>query len=389
MQRIMKTEDYTTQIRLVARASRAFSTLVVATLLLVIDVSAMAATVQVVVGDGGPIYTPDPVTVQVGDTVEWVWSPESRPSSVTSGVNAQWSGLFDSGVHQAPTRFSHTFESPGRFDYFCRMLNSMTGVVIVTGSQLLNISTRLQVETGEGAMIGGFIITGNASKKVIVLAKGPSLSQSGVNGVLPDPKVELNGNGGAIASNDDWKSSSQQAEIEATGVAPSDERESAIVATLAPGNYTAVVTGKNPPSGVGLVEVYDLAQPANSKLANISTRGVVGTGSNVMIGGFILGRPGGANVIVRALGPTLTQSGINGVLVDPLLDLRDGNGERIRSNNDWRDSQEAEIQATGIPPQNNLESAVVATLPPGAYTAVVAGNGDGTGVGLVEVYQLP
>jgi hypothetical protein len=152
----------------------------------------------------------------------------------------------------------------------------------------LNVSTRLRVQTGEGAMIGGFIITGNAAKKVIIRAIGPSLSQAGVAGVLSDPTVELNGAGGAIASNDDWKTS-QRTAIEASGVPPSDDRESAIVATLSPGSYTAVVTGKTNNTGVGLVEVYDLDPGADSKLANISTRGAVGVDTDVMVGGFILG----------------------------------------------------------------------------------------------------
>jgi hypothetical protein len=259
-----------------------------------------------------------------------------------------------------------------------------------TGSpaQPLNVSTRLRVQSGQNAMIGGFIVTGNAAKRVIVRAIGPSLGSAGVAGVVNDPIVSLNGSGGGIASNDNWRDS-QQADIEASGVQPSDQRESAIIATLQPGSYTAVVEGKDQTSGVGLVEVYDLDQPADSKLANISTRGVVETGSDVMIGGFILGKgTGAARIIVRAIGPTLTESGISGVLADPTLELRDGNGQLVRSNNNWKESQQGEIEATGIPPRNDLESAIVATLTPAPYTAVVSGVNGTTGVGLVEVYQL-
>jgi hypothetical protein len=258
-----------------------------------------------------------------------------------------------------------------------------------TAAQPLNVSTRLRVQTGEGAMIGGFIITGNVAKKVIVRAIGPSLVSRGIADVLSDPTVQLNGPGGVIATNDDWKAE-QQAEVESSGVAPTDERESAIVASLSPGNYTAIMQGKEGATGVGLVEVYDLDQPADAKLANISTRGRVETGTNVMIGGFILGNgSAAANVIVRAMGPSLSASGINDVLANPTLELRDGNGGLVRANDNWKESQQSEIEATGVPPKNDLESAVVATLTPGNYTAIVAGSGGTTGVGLVELYRLP
>lgn len=265
----------------------------------------------------------------------------------------------------------------------------MIGVVEVIGSQPLNISTRLRVQTGENVMIGGFIITGQAPKKVIVRAIGPSLQQAGVNDALADPVVEVRaGNGALIRSNDNWRDD-QQAEIEATGIPPRDNLESAIVATLAPGNYTAIVSGENGTAGVGLVEVYDLDAAGNSRVANISTRGAVGTANDVMIGGFILGNnSGSAKVILRGLGPTLVNSGINGVLADPTLELRNGNGELIRANNNWKDTQQAEVQATQIAPANDFESAIVATLAPGSYTAILAGSNGGTGVGLVELYQL-
>ncbi len=238
-------------------------------------------------------------------------------------------------------------------------------------------------------MIGGFIITGNSPKKVIIRAIGPSLAEAGVTGVLADPIVRLNGRNGVIASNDNWKDA-QQAEIQATGVAPTDDRESAIVATLSPGAYTAVVEGKNQAKGVGLVEVYDLAQEANSALANISTRGAVETGANVMIGGFILGKgSSAAKILVRGLGPTLSEQNITGPLANPTLELRNSNGVLVRANDNWKSSQQAQIQATGIPPQNDLEAALIATLTPGSYTAILAGKNGGTGVGLLEAYHLP
>ena len=252
----------------------------------------------------------------------------------------------------------------------------------------LNISTRLNVQTGDNVLIGGFIITGNTPKKVIVRALGTSLAQSGITGTLADPTLELLGPDGVIASNDDWKKS-QRAEIESSGVAPASDQEAAIVWTLAPGAYTAVVRGKDGGKGVGLVELYDLDGAANSKLANISTRGFVQTGENVMIGGFILGGGGvETNILIRALGPSLGDEGVAGALQDPTLELRDNNGELVAENDDWKSAQEAAINATTIPPKRDQEAAIFASLPPGPYTAIVRGKNDTTGVGLVEVYNV-
>ncbi len=360
--------------------------------LIATGVIAQAATVFVNVGGDSPLFTPANITVAPGDTVSWVWQSVGFNHSVTSGGNGNPDGLFDSGVQKDPFTFSFTFPNEGTFPYFCRphlsmgMIGSVTVKAAGATAQPLNVSTRLRVQTGEGSMIGGFIITGNAPKKVIIRAIGPSLQ--GISGVLANPTVQLNGSAGVIASNDDWKSN-QQAEIQATGIPPSNDLESAIVATLSPGAYTAIVAGQNQATGVGLVEVYDLNQAADAKLANISTRGAVGTGSNVMIGGFILGnKTGAANVILRALGPSLTQSGIIAVLGDPTLELRDGNGALVRRNDNWKESQQAQIEATGIAPKNDPESALIAQLAPGAYTAILAGKNGTTGVALVELYQL-
>ena len=360
--------------------------------MLIINATAIAATINVQVGGTGPVYTPSTVIIRPGDTVKWTWaSMPPHGASVTSGTVASPTGLFDSGIRNTGYTFSYTFTTAGRYDYFCRVEpEMMVGSVEVIGSQALNISTRLRVETGENVMIGGFIITGSQAKRVIVRAIGPSLSQAGLSGWLADPVVELRRAGGSlVASNDNWKDTDQAA-IEATGVAPQNDFESAIVTTLFPGSYTAVVSGKNGASGIGLVEVYDLDQPAHSRLANLSTRGFVQTATNVMIGGFIVGNgTQSAKVIARAIGPSLSQFNINGALANPTLELRDGNGGLVRSNNDWKESQQAEIEATGLQPQNDLESAIVAELLPGNYTGIVAGAGGGTGVGLVEVYQVP
>ena len=270
-------------------------------------------------------------------------------------------------------------------------LSSTSGTVFhvggfLGGAGLLNISTRMQVLTGDQVLIGGFIITGADPKMVILRAIGPSLTDVGVVGALADPVLELRAiDGSVIASNDNW--TSDRAAIEATGLQPSKDLESAIVATLDPGAYTAIVNGKNGTMGVGLVEAYDLETTAASELANISTRGFVATESNVMIGGFILGSD--ANVLIRAIGPSLTDFGVTDALEDPTLELRDVQGALISSNDDWKEPNESEIAATGLQPTKDAESALLETLPAGAYTAIVSGAEATTGVGLVEVYRLP
>ena len=252
---------------------------------------------------------------------------------------------------------------------------------------LVNISTRMRVETGENVMIGGIIVAGEGSKRVIVRAIGPSLSS--VPGALKDPVLELRDSAGnLIATNDSWRSS-QQDEISATGVAPPDDREAAIVATLPPGSSTAILRGAGNTTGVGVIEVYDLDATGSARLVNISTRGQVQTGDNAMIGGLIVQGDTSRRVILRAIGPSLGAQGISGALQDPTLELYDGNGAQLATNNNWRDSQQAEIEGTTIPPSDDREAAIVRTLTPGAYTAVVRGHNGTTGTGLVEVYELP
>jgi glucose/arabinose dehydrogenase len=260
-----------------------------------------------------------------------------------------------------------------------------------TPSQALNISTRAQIGTGNNVLIGGFIISGTGAKKVIVRAIGPSLTALGVPGALADPTLELHDHTGAvIAFDNDWKDS-QQTEIQNSGLAPSNDLESAIVISLQPGAYTAIVSGINGTSGVGLVEVYDLDNAASPQLRNISARGLVQTGDNVMIGGFIVGNNiGAASVIVRAIGPSLTALGVPGALADPTLELHDGNGALIGSNDNWQDDadQAAQITASGLAPTDPLESAISTSLAPGAYTAIVRGKNNTSGVGLIEAYRV-
>ena len=260
---------------------------------------------------------------------------------------------------------------------------------VAAAEKLGNIATRVNVGTGDNQLIGGFIVTGNQPKKVIVRAIGPSLNQFGIGAALADPTLELHDQAGAvIAANDNWIDS-QQAEIEATGLAPADELESAIVRTLAPGAYTAVVAGSDGATGTAVVEAYDLNQTSNSTLANISTRGAVGPGSDVMIGGFIIfGNGGNTRVFVRSVGPSLASSGVTNAMPDPTLELRDVNGTLIVENDNWRGGPELEIQETTLAPAHDLESAIVTTLPSGPYTAIIRERNGQSGIGLVEVYNL-
>jgi len=257
---------------------------------------------------------------------------------------------------------------------------------------LLNISTRASVRTGEKVLIGGFIITGTERKIVIVRGIGPSLP---VAGALADPVIEVHGpSGELLGSNDNWRQAATSQQISDSGLAPSNELESALWGVINPGAYTVILSGKDGGSGVGSVEFYDLDEAADSRLANISTRGFVDTGDNVMIGGIIVGggSPNGvAKVVVRALGPSIP---VTGALANPTLELHDENGNAIAFNDDWKtrpdgSSQQAEIEATTVPPSNDLESALVRALAPGSYTAIVRGNNGTTGIGLVEVYHLP
>ncbi|MEO8439745.1 MAG: SGNH/GDSL hydrolase family protein [Spartobacteria bacterium] len=254
-------------------------------------------------------------------------------------------------------------------------------------AQSLNLSARLDVGTGEDVLIGGLIVEGTEAKQVIVRGIGPSLTGSGIVIPLADPMLELYQDGTLIMSNDNWQDT-QQGEVEATGLQPTDDLESAIVATLDPGSYTVILSGQSGGTGIGLVEVYDIASGAASTLANTSTRGFVQTGDDVLIGGFIVGNGGSDTVVVRAIGPSLAAAGVANPLADPTLDLYDANGATVLSDDNWRDSQESLIQSTGLAPTDDAEAALIRSLEPGSYTAVVRGKDGGTGVALVEVYNL-
>jgi hypothetical protein len=249
----------------------------------------------------------------------------------------------------------------------------------------------MRVQTGNNIGVGGFIVTGNGPKSLILRAIGPSLTRYGIVDVLADPVLELHGAGAfATISNDNWRDT-QEAAIAATGIPPTNDFESAIVVTLNPGAYTAVVKGKNNTTGVALIELYDLDQSASSRLANLSTRAFVSTGNDIVIAGFVLSEGGGNDrIVVRGLGPSLSGFGLSPLLANPTLELRNSDGTLVLTNNDWQDNpgQAAEITAAGLAPANNLEAAVVADLPPDLYTALLAGLNSGTGIGLVEIYDL-
>jgi hypothetical protein len=260
-------------------------------------------------------------------------------------------------------------------------------VLFLAPSGAVNISTRLAIGTGDNVLIAGFIILGNAPKKVIIRALGPSLT---VPGALQDPTLELHDPTLTLSSNDNWRDT-QENEIFATTIAPPDDRESAIIAILNPGNYSAVVRGKNDTTGIAVVEVYDLGVASldvssEAHLAEIATRGAVSTGDNVLIGGFIISGTA-TKVIARAIGPELNGT-VPGALQDTTLELHNGSGSLVISNDDWRSTQEQEIIDTTVAPKDDRESAIVATLPPGNYTGIVRGKDDTTGVALVEVYGL-
>lgn len=244
-------------------------------------------------------------------------------------------------------------------------------------------------------MIGGFIVRGNVSKPVVIRAIGPSLVNAGVPvaSVLADPVLELHGSDGAlITSNDNWKDSPQKSQIENTVFQPTDDHESVILATLPPGAYTAVLAGVGQTTGIGLVEVYDNDDTVDADLANISTRGFVQTGNDVMIGGFTLGNNNNAtNMAVRALGPSLAAFGLGSVLADPTLELHNADGTIMVSNDDWQSDPVAAalLTANGLAPTDSKESAIFTSLaPPGQFTAIVAGKNGGIGIGLIEIYNL-
>jgi outer membrane protein assembly factor BamB len=257
-------------------------------------------------------------------------------------------------------------------------------------ARALNLSTRGMIAPGDDALIAGFIITGTESKKLALRVLGPSLSDAGLAGTLSDPTLSLFDSSGAlVASNDDWESDPGAAEITAIGLAPGSAAESAIIPTLSPGAYTLVASGKGTDSGIGLVEMYDLSSLSDSSMANISARGLVGAGDQVLISGFILGDVSNATVVIRALGPSLATFGVDSPVTDPSFTVFDENGMAIAANDNWQDSiTRGDVQINGLAPSDPVEAATVLHPPAGSYSVIVSGAGGETGIGLLEIYDL-
>ena len=348
----------------------------------------------------GGDFSPTPsATTPVMENAIYTWTGSGLLADVQAwfsnpATNFGWVILGNEKVTQSAQRFN-TGENPNDPPTLTVTYQLPSPTPTPTPSptpaaQAVNLSTRMRVETGENVGIGGFIISGSAPKHVIVRAIGPSLGQFGVPNALADPILELRGSAPfATVINDNWRDD-QEAAIMATGLAPTNNLEAAIDATLNPGAYTAVVRGKNNTVGVALIEVYDLSQAVLAKLANISTRAFVNTGDDIVIAGFVLGNHSGVDwIVVRGIGPSLTAFGVANALANPTLELRNSSGALLFMNNDWQDdpAQAAELTAAGLAPTNQLEAGIAATLPPGLYTALLAGLNNGTGVGVVEAYD--
>lgn len=260
----------------------------------------------------------------------------------------------------------------------------------VRNASLTNLSGRARVEPGDGSVIAGFVISGNRRKITVVRGLGPTLAAYGLSPTIINPFIRVfNAQGVEVGANDNWRSG-QEAVIQGTGLAPAADLEATVVLELEPGAYTAVLSGTGGESGVGLVEVYDI-DPATSTAVrpiNLSTRARVRAGQDVLIAGFVISGFRERRVILRGLGPSLAAAGVSDALADPDLTLYTSNGDVVASNDDWRSSQEAEIAASGLAPTQGKEAAIVRTLPPGSYTAIVRGKAGGTGTALVEVYDL-
>ena len=255
----------------------------------------------------------------------------------------------------------------------------------IAPAQLQNISSRLFIQTGNNVGIAGFVIDGAEPKKLLIRGLGPTLMRFGITGTMPNPMLKLfDGSSSLITTNDDWKTT-QQAAISATQLAPPNEVEAAVLATLQPGAYTVIQADANGGAGIGLLEVYDLSPLASSRLVNLSTRGLVDSGAAALIAGCSVTAEAN-DVVVRALGPSLRALGVNNALADPVVTLYDGNANVLAANDNWKDSQQTALQTIGLQPPNDLEAAILARLPRGNYTAVVTSKSGNAGTGLVEVY---
>jgi hypothetical protein len=289
--------------------------------------------------------------------------------------------LYWDGLH--PTTAGHY--------WIAKAASDVLTVPFTPPARALNLATRLFVDTGERVCIAGFIITGDVPKKVLLRGIGPSLAANGVPTPLANPTLTLFDNAGSVkTTNDDWRNSPDAAEIMNTGIPPRNDFESAIIATLTPGQYTVQLAGKDGGTGIGVVEVYDLQSGTSSALANLSTRGYVSPGDNVLIGGLIIGSGDYPVIVLRALGPSVGSAGVINFLPEPTLELYDGNGATIAFDDGWKIPYFQPLRAANLAPSQDNESAIVAPfLTPGNYTAIVRGKGHDTGVALIEVYRIP
>jgi hypothetical protein len=342
---------------------------------------------------GGPLLEPfassgsgDMVGIAAFSSIEFDGIVLSVPTGYVSGTAlsdmAVYSGRTFASLGVTPGTYVWTWGTGANQNFTLQILPA-----ILPATNITNISTRALVSAGQYQAIAGFTITGTEPKQVVIRGLGPTLTNLITHRVLADPMLGLyDGSGTLIFSNNDWKDT-QQTAIEATGLAPSFDVESAILIPLQPGKYTAILSGYpgGLPLPIGLVEVYDINPGVSAELTNVSTRGLVLGGDGVIIGGFI--SDGSTQVVVRGLGPTLAQFGVGGALANPVVSLFDGNGNLVSTNNNWKDTQQTAIQATGLAPPNELEAAILAPVAAGNYTAILSGNGGGTGIGLIEVYK--
>lgn len=318
-------------------------------------------------------------------------APASQPAQETPGPSSAAAGTINVTIGGVLLQVSPTAAAPPAPG--ATPSPTPIGTPAPDSALLVNLSTRADVQTNSNVLIGGFIINGTGAKEVVLRGIGPSLPLTGNSSLLADPVLELHKMDGSIVSNDNWmdNSTADQTVLTSNQLAPSSNLESAIVASLDPGTYTVILSGKNSGTGVGLVEVYDLDTSPGSDLANLSSRGEVETSEDVLIGGFILGPSTASSsaVVVRALGPSLGSMGVTGALSDPYLELHDSNGTLLASNDNWADGPDAQtITDAGLAPTNALESALLLNSPSAAFTAVVSGQNGVTGVGLVEIYNL-
>jgi DNA-binding beta-propeller fold protein YncE len=326
-------------------------------------------------GANGALSPATPQTVAHGATTSFTVTPSAGYSiaTVTGCAGSLAGSTYTTGPITASCTVSATFAS-------------------VTPSRMANLSTRGQVLTGDEVMIGGFVIGGSASKRVAIVATGPSLTQHGVANPLANPMLRLvrSSDQAVVATNDDWQSASNAAELTATGFAPAHALEAAILIDLAPGAYTAIVQGAGDGTGVAVIGVYEVDHPENG-LANISTRGKVLTGDGVMIGGFVISGSSPRTVAIVATGPSLAGHGVPGPLANPSLKLvRSSDQAVIELNDDWQSgANAAQLAAAGFAPADSREAAIYVTLPPGAYTAIVEGVSGATGIAVVGVYAVP